>query len=131
MFDVTGDAASGYTIAMSRGDTGAIRFNATATYRGTQTPYTFGERDRAVFSIKNGNGTVVKEKISAITDNKFLVFFHNPDTDVLTPGTNYTWDVRYVINPYYDENGRIVDGDQVVTPRSPMPMNLLTVVGDI
>lgn len=131
MFDVTGNATDGYTIVISRGDTGAIRFNANAVYRGTETPYHFGERDRAVFSIKNSAGTVVKEKISAITDDKFVVVFHNPDTDQLTSGSSYTWDVRYVINPYYDEAGRIVDGDQVVTPRLPMPMNLLNVVGDI
>ena len=131
MFDITGDAANGYNIAISRGDTGAIRFIAHAKYRGTDTPYTFGERDRAVFSIKNGSGTVVKEKISAITDNKFVVVFHNPDTDQLAIGTNYTWDVRYIINPYYDESGRIADGDQVITPRLPAQMNLLTVVGDV
>ena len=131
MFDVLGDSTSGYTIRMSKGDTGAIRFKATAVYRGTEIPYTFGERDRAVFSIKNGAGTVVKEKISAITDNKFVVVFHNPDTDQLAAGTNYTWDVRYVINPYYDSTGRIVDGDQVCTPKTPLPMNLLSVVGDI
>lgn len=123
-------SVEGYTISISRGDTGAIRFTANATYKGTQTPYTFGENDRAVFSIKNSAGTVVKEKISAITDNKFVVIFHNPDTDSLLPGS-FSWDVRYVINPYYDEYGRIVDGDQVITPRTPMTMTLLNVVGDI
>jgi len=131
MFDVTGDKDSGYTIVLSRGDTGAIRFNASATFKGTGEPYNFGERDRAVFSIKNGAGTVVKEKISPIVNNKFVVVFHNPDTDMLAAGTNYTWDTRYVINPYYDEYGRIVDGDQVCTPKTPRPMNLLSVVGDI
>lgn len=120
----------GYTISISRGDTGALRFTANAKYKGTQTPYNFGENDRAVFSIKNSAGTVVKEKVSAITDNKFVVIFHNPDTDMLLPGS-FSWDVRYIINPYYDEYGRIVDGDQVITPRTPMNMTLLNVVGDI
>lgn len=131
MFDVTGDKESGYSIVMSRGDTGAIRFHASAVFKGTDTPYHFGERDRAVFSIKNGAGTVVKEKIAPIVDDKFVVIFHNPDTDALAAGSNYTWDTRYVINPYYDATGRIVDGDQVCTPKTPRPMNLLTVVGDI
>jgi len=36
-----------------------------------------------------------------------------------------------VINPYYDEVGNIVDGDQVITPNTPMGVQLLTVVGDI
>lgn len=132
MFDVTGSKEAGYTIELSRGDTGAIRFKANVTFKGDETgrTYTFGERDRAVFSIKSSNGTVVKEKISGFTDNKFVVIFHNPDTDQLANGS-YTWDVRYVINPYYDESGRIIDGDQVVTAKSPAPMNLLNVVGDI
>ena len=131
MFNVTGDSISGYTITLSKGDTGAIRFTANAKYRETEEPYTFGVNDRAVFSIKDGNGTVVKEKVSELVNNQFTVLFRNPDTDILTPGSNYTWDVRYVINAYFDGQGRIVDGDQVLTPRTPMGMSLLNVVGDI
>lgn len=131
MFNVTGDQTNGYTIEMSKGDTGAIRIRANVTIRGSGDPYTFGENDRAVFSIKDGGGSLVKEKVSEIENNTFVVLFRNPDTDNLAPGTSYTWDIRYVINPYYDETGRIIDGDQVVTPRTPRPMNLLNVVGSI
>ena len=131
MFNVTGDATNGYTIEMSKGDTGAIRIRANVTIRGSVDPYTFGENDRAVFSIKDGSGSLVKEKVSEIENNTFVVLFRNPDTDGLNPGTNYTWDIRYVINPYYDETGRIIDGDQVITPKTPRPMNLLNVVGSI
>lgn len=131
MFNVTGDPINGYTITLSKGDTGAIRFTADAKYRETEEPYTFGSNDRAIFSIKDGSGTVVKEKVSELVENKFTVLFRNPDTDILTPGSNYTWDVRYVVNPYFDEQGRIIDGDQVLTPRTPMGMSLLTVVGDV
>lgn len=123
MFDV-----DGYTITLSRGDTGAMEVAAEATL-GDQ-PFTFGENDRALFSIKNAQGEVVKEKIAQMTDNVFTVYFLNQDTDSLAPGS-FSWDVRYIINPYYDASGRIVNGDQVITPETPMSMQLLTVVGDV
>ena len=118
----------GYNITLSRGDTGAMRVVATATLDGQ--PFTFGPDDRALFSIKNGQGEIVKEKVAQMTNNAFMVYFLNADTDNLAP-TNYSWDVRYIIHPYYDSTGRIVDGDQVITPKEPMSMNLLTVVGDV
>ena len=65
-----------------------------------------------------------------MTDNSFVATFFNRDTDTLQPG-GYSWDVRYVIHPYYDSEGNIVDGNQVLTPNPPMAVNLLTVVGDI
>ena len=120
-------SVDGYNISLSRGDTGAMRVTATATLNGQ--PFTFGEDDRALFSIKNAQGEVVKEKVAAMTNNQFMVYFLNADTDSLSPGP-YSWDVRYVINPLY-QNGRIVDGDQVITPKEPQTMQLLTVVGDI
>ena len=118
----------GYTISLSRGDTGAIRVIAEATLNGE--PYTFGSDDRALFSIKNAQGEIVKEKIATLENNTFTVFFLNADTDALSAGP-YSWDVRYVIHPYYDSRGKIVDGDQVLTPKEPQSMNLITVVGDI
>jgi hypothetical protein len=39
--------------------------------------------------------------------------------------------VRYIIHPYYDDSGNIVDGDQVITPRQPMELQLLQVVGEV
>ena len=118
----------GYNIRLSRGDTGAMKVKATATLEGE--PFTFGPDDRALFSIKNGQGEIVKEKVAELVNNEFTVYFKNADTDNLAP-TNYSWDVRYIIHPYYDSTGRIVDGDQVITPNEPMTMNLLTVVGDV
>lgn len=94
-------SVNGTEIMLSRGDTGALKIKATVTRRDTGAAYTFGERDRAVFSIKGGNGQVVKQKAYPLVENKFTVIFLNADTDQLTPG-GYSWDVRYVINPYYD-----------------------------
>ena len=123
MFDV-----DGYTIKLSRGDTGAMRVKAVATL--DDEPYTFGPDDRALFSIKNGQGEIVKEKAAQMENNEFVVYFLNADTDSLAP-TTYSWDVRYIIHPYYDASGRIIDGDQVITPKEPQTLNLLTVVGDV
>lgn len=114
----------GYVITLSRGDTGAIKFIA-------DTDYTFESNDRALFSIKNAVGEVVKQIASPLDGNKaFIVSFFNADTDTLAAGS-YTWDVRYIINPYYDAAGNIVDGDQVITPRKPMDLQLLQVVGEV
>lgn len=119
MFDVEGNV-----ISLSRGDTGAIKFTA-------ETEYAFAAEDRALFSIKNGVGEVVKESVFELDENKaFVVTFFNADTDNLSPG-QYSWDVRYIIHPYYDSSGKIVDGDQVITPNEPMTLNLLNVVGEI
>ena len=115
---------NGYTITLSRGDTGAIKFTAT-------TDYTFTADDRALFSIKNAIGEVVKQQAFPIDENNaFTVAFFNSDTDNL-PAGSYSWDVRYVIHPYYDAEGHIVDGDQVITPKQPMEMQLLQVVGEV
>ena len=119
MFDV-----DGYVITLSRGDTGAIKFTA-------DTDYTFESNDRALFSVKNAIGEVVKQIAFPLDENKsFAVTFYNRDTDSLSAGT-YQWDVRYIINPYYDAQGNIIDGDQVITPRQPMELQLLQVVGEI
>ena len=109
-------------IRLSRGDTGAVEIAVTG--------HDFGEDDRALFTIKSGSGQIVKQRAYPIVDGKFTVTFFNSDTDTYNPG-GYTWDVRYVIHPYYDEQGNIVDGNQVLTPNLPMTCNLLTVVGDI
>lgn len=118
----------GYNIELSRGDTGALTVKANATLEGE--PYVFGANDRALFSIKSGNGEIIMQKICPMVNNAFTVQFLNADTDSLAPGS-YSWDVRYIINPYYDDSGRMINGNQVITPRAPMSLNLLTVVGDV
>ena len=93
-------SVSGTSIELSRGDTGAMRIHATATRKDTGEAFTFGERDRAVFSIKNGS-SLVRQKAYPMINNAFVVVFTNQDTEALAPGNGYTWDVRYLINPYY------------------------------
>lgn len=121
-------SVTGYEIRLSRGDTGALKVKATATLDGQ--PFSFGSDDRALFSIKNAQGQIVKEKVAELENNNFVVYFLNADTDSLAPGP-YQWDVRYIIHPYYDSEGKIVNGDQVITPKEPQTMQLLTVVGEV
>jgi hypothetical protein len=112
----------GTKITMSKGDTGSIRFPSTG--------YTFSGLDRAMFSVKNSKGQIVKQEIFELEDGEFEVTFYNADTDEL-PAGNYTWDVRYVLSPQYDDEGHIVDGAQVITPMEPQKLVLLDVVGKI
>ena len=115
-------SVDGTTISLSVGDTGAIEF--------TSTGYTFASEDRAIFTIRTATGVAVIEEEHELTDGAFTQYFHNSDTDGYA-AANYTWDVRYVINPYRDSNGKIVDGDQVITPMTPQTLTLLPVVGDV
>ena len=114
----------GFNITLSRGDTGAIKFIAS-------TDYVFATTDRALFSVKNAQDEIVMQGAYELDENKsFTVAFLNHDTDTL-PAGGYSWDVRYIINPYYDAAGKIVDGDQVITPEQPMNLQLLRVVGEV
>lgn len=118
----------GTTISLSCGDTGAVKINAIATLNGNA--FTFGANDRALFSVKNSNGEVIMQKASVMDDNSFTVYFQNEDTEGLAAGS-YSWDVRYIVNAYFDASGKIVNGDQIITPKNPMTLILLNVVGNV
>lgn len=109
-------------IELHRGDTGKIGITATG--------YSFGAADRAVFTLKGPDGSVVKEEIHVMENNRFEVEFKNADTDYLEPGT-YEWDVRYSVNAVYDAEGKVVDGQAVGTPEDPMAMVIRRTVGQI
>lgn len=121
MFVVDGEK---FTIDMHRGDTGVLAITA-------DTEYAFSQVDRAIFTVKDNQGTIVKEVVAQMTDNRFVVVFNNEDTDSLTPGI-YEWDVRFVVSPVYSVDGRIIDGEGgVYTPKDPMTLNLRRTIGQI
>lgn len=109
-------------ITMHKGDTGVILLRA----RNAE----FSSADRAVFTIRDGTGEIIKEQVSELVDGAFRVIFNNSDTDGKAVGT-YKWDVRYIWNPVYDGEGNIIDGFPVYTPRDPMNLFLKAVVGEI
>ena len=114
----------GTTITLSRGDTGPFRVEF-------DTDYAFDANDRALFTIKDAAGKAVRERAYPIDENNgFNVYFYNQDTDTRDLGT-FTWDVRVAIHPYYDADGKLIDGDQVITPNDPMNITLKNVVGQI
>ena len=125
-------------IHLSIGDTASFYIEADAYYEddeGTQTPFEFSEDDRALWTVKNSAGNVVFERAYPLAggdlpNGTFMVSLRNSDTDTLLAG-NYSWDVRYIIHPYYDEQGRIYEGDQVITPEPALTTQLLSVVGEV
>lgn len=133
MFDV-----DGMTVSLTIGDTGAFKIRATG--------YELQDDDAVLFTVKNATGTVMIERFytnklidgepvqgragGIEEDNSILVCLHNGDTEKY-PAGNYNWDVRYIINAYYDENNIIADGDQVITPYPPQQFILTSPVGTV
>ena len=76
------------------------------------------------------NGEQIRQDIITLTDNDFQVDFENGDTDELEPGTYY-YDVRIVTEPEYDSGGKIIDGNFIGTPGSPLKIQILDTVGAI
>ena len=111
------------TITLHRGDTGEVTVKVTG--------HTFLADDRALFTVKDASGSVIMKRVYELDNNEFTVTFANADTDYLSAG-QYSWDVRYVIDPEYDpDTGEIIDGDGVSTPGSPYTLMILGTVGPI
>lgn len=111
-------------ITLHRGDTGEVTFTASG--------YTFSADDRALFTVKSGDGSEIVKTAYAMQNNSFVVEFTNPMTDYLAPGIYY-YDVRYIVDPEYDpETGQIIeDGAVVSTPGSPYQIEILGTIGQI
>lgn len=74
----------------------------------------FGANDRAIFSVLRSDGTIVLTRYYELRDGEFEVVFYNATTDKWPAGA-YTYQVRYIVNPIYDDGGRIIDGSIVNT----------------
>ena len=88
-------------ITMHRGDTGSFKVAAT---RESGTAWT--EDDRALFTVMNGQGETVLQRIYRLDDQydlgngKILIEFHNDDTDTWEPGS-YSTELRYDVSPIW------------------------------
>lgn len=102
-------------ISMHKGDTGAYWVQLR---RKSGKPFVAG--DVALYTV--AQGAVLKiEREYALDDDegagngRFLIAFHNSDTDTWANGT-YSTEIRVVLNPVRDETtGEVVDGDTVRT----------------
>lgn len=117
MFDV-----KNMNISFCRGDTGSVTIHTTG--------YAFGSGDRAIFTIKDASRVTVRKDVLEITDGDVSIGFSNKQTKMLRSGT-YSWDVRFVVDPEFDDNGNITGGEEVYTPHTNMSITVSDAVGDV
>lgn len=107
-------------ITMHSGDTGSFKIGAT---RESGDEWT--SADRMLFTVKNGQGEVVLQRIYRLDDQydlgngKVLVEFHNDDTDQWEAGT-YSTELRFDVSPIWDgtaPTARCVDALSPGTPK--------------
>jgi len=107
-------------ITMHQGDTGSFKIGAT---RESGDEWT--SADRMLFTVRNGQGEVVMQRIYRLDDQfdlgngKVLVEFHNDDTDTWDAGT-YSTELRFDVSPIWDgtaPTARCVDALSPGTPK--------------
>ena len=107
-------------ITMHSGDTGSFKIGAT---RESGDEWT--SADRMLFTVRNGQGEVVMQRIDRLDDQfdlgngKVLVEFHNDDTDQWDAGT-YSTELRFDVSPIWDgtaPTARCVDALSPGTPK--------------
>ena len=118
MFYVDGITRS---ITLTKGDTGPLTLSAE--------DHVFSADDRAILSVMDPHGAVVLKKTLAPSSGKFHTAFLNADTGNMHPG-DYHFEVRFVLHPYYDASGAIVNANQVIT-FGHMSLRLLPVIDHI
>lgn len=114
----------GRKIRLTRGDTGCIGF-----FMDTE----LTDADRAMISVSRARGGApLLTLITMPEDNgrNLRFVFTREDTEALVPG-EYIWDVRVVLNAVEDDDGRITDGDEVITPWGPQQLTVERSVGRI
>lgn len=115
------------TITITQGDSGSFIVRAT--------DQTFGENDRALFTIVDSKGNVKMKRIYEMTNNAFTVRFDPADTKEWKPDKGYKWEVRYfigaVIGTDDQSNPVITGGTDVTTPsREAYNMIVLDAIGE-
>ena len=113
---------NGYGISIRRGDTGSVTIRTTG--------YDFGVEDRALFTIKDGDRKTIRRDVLSIVNNAVTIEFTHADTKSMKVG-NYTWDVRFITDPTYDENDNLTGGTDIDTPYTDLPFTVGRTVGDI
>ena len=115
---------SGTRIRLTQGDTGIL------TILPGEGDHVFTDADRVVFTVRKQSGAIVTEMLlTPEADGRVQIPFTNSFTDGLEPGS-YKWDVRYVLGAVL-ENGKVVDGAEVITPMLPGTLTIVEAVGRI
>lgn len=140
MFKVNLDTMA---IEMHQGDTGSFKIHAE---RGSGEAWT--EYDRALFTVKDGQGEIVMQRIYRLDDQwdlgdgTILVEFHNDDTDSWDPG-QYSTELRFNVSPIWQgtaptarcvnaltTSARMVEGS-IVRTKIQSTLTISGVLGDI
>ena len=106
-------------ITMHSGDTGSFKIGAT---RESGDEWT--SADRMLFTVKNGQGEVVMQRIYRLDDQfdlgngKVLVEFHNDDTDQWEAGT-YSTELRFDVSPIWDGTAPTARCVNALSPGTP------------
>ena len=106
-------------ITMHQGDTGSFKIGAT---RESGDEWT--SADRMLFTVKNGQGEVVLQRIYRLDDQydlgngKVLVEFHNDDTDTWDAGT-YSTELRFDVSPIWDGTAPTARCVNALSPGTP------------
>ncbi len=106
-------------ITMHQGDTGSFKIGATREGGDEWT-----SADRMLFTVKNGQGEVVLQRIYRLDDQydlgngKVLVEFHNDDTDTWDAGT-YTTELRFDVSPIWDGTAPTARCVNALSPGTP------------
>lgn len=115
---------AGATLRVSAGDTGQVLV--------VPEGYTFDVSDRAILTVKSSRGNVNIEKVTAPdVEGNFVFNFTNMDTEDMDAHTDYSWDIRIAFGARLDDDGRVIDGEQVVSLFEPAPFMIEEVVGDV
>ena len=114
---------NGTRILLTQGDTGILTIT-------TQSEHMFTEDDRAVFTARRQNGSLLVEMVlQPEADGRVQIPFTSDLSDGWKPG-DYEWDIRYVIGAVL-ENDRVVDGTEVITPMRPGVLTIVKAVGRV
>lgn len=113
---------NGTHLTLTQGDTGLLTIRTAG--------YALTENDCALFTVKRRNGGVLCEMaLTPLDDSVVQIPFTNELTDDWK-ADEYEWDVRFVLDAQMDD-GKPVDGREVITPMRPGRLTVLKAVGKV
>lgn len=117
---------NGNQIAITAGDTALMAICP------DETGYVPTANDRAIFTVRERpeRRALIEKTIAPEADGRFVVCFENEDTAKLKP-REYVWDVRLAIQATVDENGKVTDAEQIITPCPPGIVFVLAAIGEL